>query len=236
MTKATVKALKGRIFANFSVLEVLVSDNAQCFTSAEFRRCCFDLGIKHVTTSAYHPQPSHAERFNKNFRAALIAYHSDTHDSWDLNLHWVQLAFNMAEHEATKSTPFAVIFPFHPGSPLSNRWKIQDSIPEKGSKQELEKKWNTIRRNLYNSRDRIENRYNRNRLSNPFRRHQLVFYKIHPISNAGKRVAAKLMPRYKGPFRVQCFLTPVTVRLVDPKTGRVITRAHVSQLKPAFQD
>jgi hypothetical protein len=41
-TKATVKALKERIFANFSVPEILVSDKAQCFMSTEFRRCCFD--------------------------------------------------------------------------------------------------------------------------------------------------------------------------------------------------
>jgi transposase InsO family protein len=98
-SKATVRVLKERIFANFSVPEVLVSDNARCFTSAEFRRCCFDLGIKHVTTAPYHPAPSHAERFNKNLRAALIAYHSEAQDSWDHNLHWLQLAFNMAEHE-----------------------------------------------------------------------------------------------------------------------------------------
>jgi hypothetical protein len=32
-TKATVKALKERIFSIFSVTEVIVSDNARCFTS-----------------------------------------------------------------------------------------------------------------------------------------------------------------------------------------------------------
>jgi hypothetical protein len=108
----------------------------------------------------------------------------------------------MAEHESSKSTPFDVIFPFRPGSPLSHRWKILELLPEKCSKRELAKKWNAIRRNIYHSRDKVENRYNRNRLPNPFRKNQLVFYKNHPISKAGKRVAAKLMPRNKGPFRV----------------------------------
>jgi transposase InsO family protein len=232
-TKATVKALKERVFASFSVPEVIVSDNAQCFTSVEFKRFCFDMGMKHITTSPYHPQPSHAERFNKNLRAAFIAYHSDAHDSWYVNLHWLQLAFNMAEHEATKSTQFAVIFPFPPGSPLTNRWKIQELLPVKWNKRELNQRWNSVRRNLYNSRDRVETRYNRNQLPNPFKVKQLVYYKNHPISHAGKKIAAKLMPRYRGPYRIQTFLTPVTVRLVDPKSGRVITRAHLSQLKPA---
>jgi transposase InsO family protein len=57
-TSATIKALKERIFASFSVPEVVVSDNAQCFTSREFKQFCFELGVKHVTTSPYYPQPS----------------------------------------------------------------------------------------------------------------------------------------------------------------------------------
>jgi hypothetical protein len=61
----------------------------------------------------------------------------------------------------------------------------------------------------------------------------LVYYKYRPISHAGNKIAAKLMPRYWGPSRIQSFLTPVTARLVDPTTSRVITRAHVSQLKSA---
>jgi hypothetical protein len=65
-TKATIKALQERIFSSFSVSEILVSDNAQCFTSKEFRQFCFELGVKHVTTSPYQLQPSHAEQFDRN--------------------------------------------------------------------------------------------------------------------------------------------------------------------------
>jgi hypothetical protein len=49
----TIKALQERIFSSFSVPEVLVSDNVQCFASQEFRQFCFELGVKHVTTSPY---------------------------------------------------------------------------------------------------------------------------------------------------------------------------------------
>lgn len=113
-TRTKIKALQENIFGSFSVLEVLVSDNAQCFTSREFRQFCFGLGIKHVTTSLYYPQPSHAERFNKNLRAALIAHHSRAHTTWDQNLTWLQLTFNMAEHEATRSAPFRWFSPLGP--------------------------------------------------------------------------------------------------------------------------
>jgi len=69
-TRTTIKAIHENIFGSFSVPEVLVSENAQCFTSREFWQFRFGLGIKHVTTSPYYTQPSHAERFNKNLRAA----------------------------------------------------------------------------------------------------------------------------------------------------------------------
>jgi len=80
-TRAIIHALKERIFSSFSVPEILVLDNAQCFTSREFRQFCFELGVKHVTTSPYYPQPSHAKRFNRNLGAAFIAYHSGAHST-----------------------------------------------------------------------------------------------------------------------------------------------------------
>ena len=55
------------------------------------------------------PLPSHAERFSRNLQKALIAYHSEAHNTWDQNLTWLQLVFNMAEHESIKAAPFAVI-------------------------------------------------------------------------------------------------------------------------------
>jgi hypothetical protein len=172
-TKATVKALKERIVSSISVPEAIVSDNARYFTSREFRQLL--LRIRHVTTSPYHPQPSHAERFNKNLRAALIAYHSDAQNIWDRNLTWLQLAFNTADHESTKATPFAVIFPFRSGSPLFNRWKINYLLPEKCDQRVLRKGCNMIKQNLLRSRDVIERRYNQNRVPHPFRICDLVY-------------------------------------------------------------
>jgi transposase InsO family protein len=121
-TLATVKALRNRVFSAFSVPGVLVSDNAKCFVSRKFRQFCFGLGIKHITTTPYYPQPSHAERFNRNLRSALIAFHSDSQTTWDKNLSWLQPAFNTATHKYTGATPFQVMFPFRAGSPLLHQW------------------------------------------------------------------------------------------------------------------
>ena len=227
-TRMTIKALQENIFHSFSVPEVLVSDNAQYFTSREFRQFCFGLGIKHVTTSPYYPQPSHAERFNKNLRAALIAYHSGTHMTWDQNLTWLQLAFNMAEHEATRSPPFSVIFPFRSNSPLLNCWKINELLPEKCNQRMLKQRWAMVKQNLLKSHANLAKRYNRNRKPVPFKVGDLVYYRNHLVNNAGRKITAKLQHRWKGPFKVDKFLIPVTVRLVDPTNGQFVTRARVA--------
>jgi hypothetical protein len=230
-SRNTIKALQEKILASFSFPEVLVSDNAQYFISREFRQFCFGMGIKHVNTSPYYPQPSHAERFNKNLRAALIAFHSEAHTTWDENLPWLQLAFNMAEHEATRSPHFSVMFPFRSISPLLNCWKLNELLPEKFSQRMLRWKWSMVKQNLMKSH-KLAKRYNRKRKPVPFKVGDFVYYRNHPVSHAGRKETAKLQHRWKGPFKVSKFLTPVTVRLVDTVSGHVVTRAHVSLLKP----
>jgi transposase InsO family protein len=137
---ATIKALKTSICSSYSVPEVLVSDNARCFVSQEFRQFCFELGVKHIIASPFYPQPSHAERFNRNLRAALIAFNSNAQDTCDQELGWLEQAFNTAEHEATKSSPIAIMFPFRSGLPLLNRWKITELLPVKVKESILQRK------------------------------------------------------------------------------------------------
>jgi transposase InsO family protein len=192
-TKATIKALQERIFSSFSVPEILVSDNAQCFTSKEFQRFCFELGVKHVTTSPYYPQPSHAEQFNMNLRSNLIAYHRGTHAMCDQNLTCLQLAFNTAEHESTKAAPFLVIFPFRTGSPLINQWKINKLLPERFNRKVLKHKWLAVKQNLLKSQASMALRYNHNHVLKPFKVGDLVYYRNHPISHTGCQITAKLL-------------------------------------------
>jgi hypothetical protein len=98
---------------------------------SSFKQFCFDLGIKHVTTTPYYPQTSHVERFNTKLRSALIAYHGNVHSSWDKNLTWLQLAFNTARHKSTQAMPFEIMFPFRASKPPLHQWHIQDLLPVK---------------------------------------------------------------------------------------------------------
>jgi hypothetical protein len=95
-----------------------------------------------------------------------------------------------------------------------------------------------VKHNLLRSQAAMALRYNRSRVPHPFKVGYLVYYRNHPISHAGRLITAKLLHRWKGPFMIDCFSTPVTAKLVEPSTGTFVTRAHVSLLKagPRLQD
>jgi transposase InsO family protein len=70
------------VFYAFSVPSVIVSDNAKCFVSKEYKQFCFGLGIKLVTTTPCYRSPAHAELFNRKLLSALISFQSNLQSSY----------------------------------------------------------------------------------------------------------------------------------------------------------
>jgi len=70
-SEATIDKLRVT-FANQGVPEVLVSDNAACFTSDEFQKFLTRNGVKHLTSPAYHPASNGlAERAVQTFKEGM---------------------------------------------------------------------------------------------------------------------------------------------------------------------
>ena len=218
------------LFGSCGPCRYLVSDNGSQFTSKLFRNFCFGLGIHHITTTPYYPKPNHSERFNRNLRAALIAYHHSDHSSWDSNLPWLQFAFNTARHESLSVTPFSLFYSFSPNSPLSNLWHIYDLLPDPCENRDIKQIWAKARRNLQRAHDKMAQRYNCGRKLSPFKLGDKVMLLNYPISKAVNRFAAKLAPRYTGPFSVIAVYNGVNLLLKHDRDGYQ-RRAHVSQVK-----
>ncbi|KAJ4430483.1 hypothetical protein ANN_22699 [Periplaneta americana] len=142
---------------------------------------------------------------------------------------WLQFALKTARHEAYKQVRFALMMGYAPNSPLSNLWFLNELLPDSPDPISLRRLWNKAKRNLRLDYQNRADRYNRSRLQVPFVVGDEVFLQDHPISNRAKCFSGKLAYRYKGPFRISSFDSPVTVKLCGPQGD--FLRAHVSQLK-----
>ena len=70
-TQITIQKLR-TIFAVHGLPETLVSDNASCFTSAEFKQFLDKNGIRHITSAPYHPATNGlAERAVQTFKDGM---------------------------------------------------------------------------------------------------------------------------------------------------------------------
>jgi len=228
-SNSVITSLK-QIFCSFGVCKYVVSDNASQFVSRAFKQFCFRLGIVHVTTTPHYPNPSHAERVNRNLKSALIAYHHSDHAAWDTCLFWLQQAFNFARHESHGQTPFEVMFGHKPRCPLSNLWDLDTLLPDVSVPGDLAQVWERARKNLLRAHGRVRARYNRDRAPFNAKVGDKVWVRNFPISKGINKFAAKLAPRFLGPFEITRFLTPVTLELWN-STARRLMRVHVSQVK-----
>lgn len=228
-TNSIIKCLKS-IFVNCSVPKSIVTDNASIFTSNKFKQFCFQLGIEHITTSPFYPNPNQVERLHRNLRSALIAFHGESQTKWDESLSWIPLAFNLSQHDSTGCTPFSLMYRFKPNHPLQNAWKIDDILPSKYTENTL-RIWQKAKENLTKSHDKVKARYDKHRSPIPYKIGDLVWLKTHILSNKANKISQKLSYRWRGPYVIERWLSPVTAGLHDPDTGMFFQKAHVSHLK-----
>lgn len=230
-SKTAINVLRNFVFAHHGLCRTLVSDNATQFMSREMYTFLFNLGIKHVTTSAYHPQANSSERVNRNLTMALRIYHNNAQKSWDELLPYLMLSMNTCQHTSTGVTPASIYLGRELKHPLQLHWDIQtDMLPR-----DKEKRMHEITRHLQKVHSKSKQRYDADRKKSPFKVGDKVLYQAHPQSNKVRGVSAKLCLKWLGPFIIQKILSPVNVQIYEEKDVGHLRVVHVSQLKP-FHD
>ena len=125
-TTTIAKTLVLKFLSIFGFPEKILSDQGPQFTSELFNEVCKILKIKHITSTAFHPQSNGAlERSHKTLKEYLRCFTVKEDYNWDEMIHYALFVYNTTPHTATKFTPYELLFGRQANIPTSIRTEPQ---------------------------------------------------------------------------------------------------------------
>ena len=237
-TTATLqKALRERILSRFGVPKVLVTDNGTQFTSHGFRKFLDEMGMHHQFTAPYTPQENPTERMNRTVKTMIAQFAEKDHRLWDQFLPEIMLAINSSRSDSTGYSATFITQGREPRLPkaLFDEKTLGTGRNNTTTKTKFEEIFEIVKLNLGKAATTQARHYNLRRRSWKPRVGQWVMLKQHHLSKATDNFAAKLAPKFDGPYQILDFMSPVIVKL-QSGDGKTLKTAHIQQLKEVLEE
>ncbi|KAK0147995.1 Retrovirus-related Pol polyprotein from transposon 412 [Merluccius polli] len=107
---AVIKVLVA-FFSTFGLPKIVQTDQGNNFTSKVFKQAMRQLGIKHITSSCYHPQTQGAlERFHLTLKSMLRAFCLEFRRDWDEGIPFALFAAREVVQESLGFSPSELVF------------------------------------------------------------------------------------------------------------------------------
>ncbi|CAK9796589.1 Transposon Ty3-I Gag-Pol polyprotein [Anthophora quadrimaculata] len=231
-TRHTEKVLLNLMYL-FGVPTRIISDRGTSFTSKRFATLCTTYGIKHVLNAVATPRANgQVERYNKTIIDALAtsAAGRDPRD-WDTQVKKVQSAINTMHNKSIDTTPMKALIGCDTKTMAEGT--ILNAIRNEMDRLDLQ----TLRENIsshISKEQRIQKeRYDRTRReARRYTVDELVLVQVtSDPATGGNR---KLLPKYKGPFRIRTVLSNDRYEVEDLREGvkRLRTVVAADRIKP----
>lgn len=233
--QGVIKAFRERILARFGTPKVLITDNGSQFISRALQKYLLEIGVRHQFTAPYCPQENPTERANRTVKTMIAQLARNQHNKWDENLPEITLAINTSVSEATSYSPAYLVQGREPRLPKALYDEVvigtgtQVRKPEEKAS-ELKEIFINVRHHLAKAAQDQRRYYNLRRRPWKPKVGDIVLARTHPLSNAVENFAAKLAPKYSGPYEVVSFKSPVIAQLRSREYNGTKT-AHISELK-----
>lgn len=213
-----------------------MTDCGKQFIGHLFTNICKELGIHKLRTTPYHPATNGIlERFHKTLKTNISHFVSNFMESWDEILPYALMAYRNQPHEATKESPYFLMFGRDMELPIHltiNDHVLRYDLDENYASEMLKKMQISHELAKENLAKSIESRYakhNSRKLKREFQLGDLVFMKI--VVPTKGNLAAKFQPKWKGPFRIIEKKGPVTFKIKE-LSGRTEHMIHAERLTP----
>ena len=233
--KPVIKALTN-FFSTFGLARFLQSDNGSNFTSRVFSQVMESLAIKHIKSSAYHPQSQGAlERFHQTLKAMLKKFCLETGKQWDEGLPFLMLAVRESVQESLGFSPAELVFGHTVRGPLR---VLRDGVlakpasPAKGVlsyvsdfRERLHKAREVAAAALKQCQDQMKERFDKKAVQREFAVGQKVLALL-PIPSSA------FHSKFCGPYVVERKLCETDYVVKTPDRKRKTRVCHVNMLKP----
>lgn len=220
--------------ASYGPPDTLLTDNGTQLTSVHFRGVCSLLGIKHVTSTTYHPQTQgQVERYNRTIVAQLRTYVEDHQDRWDELVSVLTVAYNSRPQQSTGVAPLEFVTPDRvrtfvldrlPESPYPKKFTGDPRQVREVRRAHLRDLAFRVRKNLDLAQKRYKRGYDKRVLpsNQDLRTGDWVYIDTHDKDRK------KLDQRAKGPYRIVSRDTH-TFTVLDGNTLERVSSDHVAR-------
>ena len=230
---AIIKALVS-FFSLFGLPKIVQTDQGTNFMSRMFKQALQQLGIKHITSSCYHPQTQGSlERFHQTLKSMLRAFCLEFARDWDEGVPFALFAVREVVQESLGFSPSELVFGHNVRGPLK---LLKDSwMGEKASHHSLSEYVSKMRGRLHRAcelakenleicQKRMKQRYDQKAVVREFLPGDKVMVLLPMLRSA-------LQARYSGPYRVERRVNDVNYVIATPDRRKKSRLCHINMLK-----
>ncbi|TWW54068.1 Retrovirus-related Pol polyprotein from transposon 412, partial [Takifugu flavidus] len=233
ISKALVK-----FFTVFGLPTMVQTDQGTNFMSRVFAQVLKSLGIKHITSSPYHPESQGAlERFHQTMKTMLKKCCFESQKDWDDAVPFVLFAAREAVQESLGFSPAELVFGHEVRGPLK-LLKEQFLLPRGGEgcsipeyvlrlRERLQRACTLAKSSLASSQKKMKRRYDQKAVPPSFQPGDRVLI-LSPVP--GSALSAK----FSGPYVVEKKVNDTNFIIQTPDRRRRNRLCHVNMMKPYY--
>ncbi len=199
-----------------------------------FKQVLSQLKIKHVTSSAYHPESQGAlERFHQTMKSMLSKYCTESGKDWDEGLPLLLFAVRESVQESLGFSPAELVFGHTVRGPLKmlqESWvsdqKVECNLLDYVSsfRERLHNACKLAHTILESSQSKMKERFDRNAVFRSFSEGDQVLVLL-PVQGAA------LQARFSGPYVIDKKLSDTNYIVRTPDRRRKTRLCHINMLK-----
>lgn len=220
-TRQSINCIKKIMIQSNRKPNKILSDNGTAFKSKSWAAFLIENKIQPIFTAIRHPKSNLAERANRDIITYIRILVNENQKSWVSKISEIQNIINTTYHSTIEMTPHEAVFNEKPLRPWDKIFKQQNK-EIKLTREELDQLIKERIRKKGEERLRKEN--NGTKVTR-FKVDDWVMVKALNISNAEESKAAKLMPRFEGPYKI--------VRKIG-QTSYIIGETHGDKIRGMF--